>query len=266
MADEVDLKLDLGEAESIRVSDLQKEFLQDELDEMPPVKTGDVNIHPVYFVPEDNGLEVKVFFRNGLKSKINFDKLPILVVDNEGNTVAKKIFDLRGMGDISPLSAMPWKLYFAKEDIIAPIKDYKNLKVLFDTNLKAFKSVNVKVNDLPEDVGASDKRKLDNILKSLPILQEGTFSVSGVEVNVSEEGNVSILVVMRNGADKSVKVQVLPISLYDKEDKVVASGNFQLENCVVDAKSAKLMNFMFLKQDVLAEDYDLSQFKVRFQS
>lgn len=266
MADEVELKLELGEAENIRVSDLQKEFLQEELEEMPPVKEGDVNIHPVYFVPDEGGLEVKVFFRNGLKNKINFDKLPILVLDNNDKIVAHKQFELKDVGDIPPLSARPWKLHFDKEDMNESVTDYKNLKVCFDTNLKAFNSVKVGVKDLPDNLNLGDKRKLDKILNDLPVLQEGTFSLSAVEVTVNTEGNVIILVVMRNGADKDAKLEKIPMKLSDAEGAIVASGEFTLDNCIVEAKSAKLINFMFLKQDLLMEEFDLSKWKISFQS
>ncbi len=61
------------------MSKVQKEILEEELDELVPIKEGQVNVAGVYAYDLGDKYEVKAYLRNGMKNEINFEKIPFKI-------------------------------------------------------------------------------------------------------------------------------------------------------------------------------------------
>lgn len=64
---DLDLELSLKQEMEDRISDLQKECILDDLQELPPVKENDVNISTTYIFENDEGYEASIFFEKWIK-------------------------------------------------------------------------------------------------------------------------------------------------------------------------------------------------------
>lgn len=259
------IELDLNEVDKSVMSNVQKQYLKDELNELKLIHKNDVDISPVYFNYSNGVLEVKVFIRNAFERAVNFDKIPFIITDKDGNAVAHKVFDLREVGDIGPNTAKPYKLFFEDEFIINKDFDCENLKIGFESEIKCFNGIETKIDNLPEDLSLAERDKYNAFLKKLARLEKDTLSMSAVELVNYDNGDIGIVVILRNGYSKDINVENIPIMLFDKNNTVVASGVFKSMSFKVKRLSASLYNLIFKSDEITNDDYDISTWHVSFK-
>lgn len=246
------------------VSEFQKECYKDEIEKLPPIKEGDVNVSTDFIFDIGDKYEASIFIRNGLNKPINFEIVPFIVVNGKGEVVGRKAFDLRELGDIPPKSVRPWKIYFNKDDINPGENSLQDLRIVFDTRIKAERTVKLEFENLPDKIQGIHRKKYEKFLESLPLLRVGQVSFSAYEVHKNKDGGVSITIVIRNGSNRAINIEKVPISLIDANEDVVASGVFYLDNVIVNPMKARLYNFTFNSHEIMKEDMDLSSWTVKF--
>lgn len=247
-----------------RVSKFKMETLNDEISTLPPIKEGDVNISTDYIFDVGDKYEVSIFIRNGLAKPINFEKVPLILVNDKGEILGEKIFNLREVGDIPPKSVRPWKIYFEKEDFNIGDNNLKDLKIVFDTKIKAERTVKVELDNLPEGIQGEKRKKYEKFLEELPLLRRGQVSMSTFDVYKTKDEGVSVVLVICNGNDRAINVEKVPLSIFDASESLVASGVFYLEKVVINPGKANVYRFTFNDDEIINKDMDLSSFKVTF--
>lgn len=250
-----------------RMSKFQKECLIEEIQSLPPIKEGDVNISTDFMFDIGDKYEVSIFIRNGLQKKINFENVPFLIIDKDNEVLGNKTFNLKEVGDIPPCSVRPWKIYFSKEEINLDGKDLKELKVVFDNNIKAEKTVKVEFQDFPEEMAKPFRDKYEKFLEELPLLRVGQVTITTYNVILNENGELSVVIIIRNGSDKQIKLERLPITVKDSRDIEVAKGVFELKDqeITVNPSKAGLYNFIVPKENIIQEELYLDKWSVIFQ-
>lgn len=259
------IELDLNEVDENVMSNVQKEYLKDELNELKVIHKNDVDVSPVYFNYNNGVLEVKVFIRNAFVQTVNFDKVPFVISDKDGNVIARKVFNLKEIGDIEPNTAKPYKFFFEDEYILKKDFDCESLKIIFDGKIKCFRGIETKIENLPEGINAAEYNKYDALLQKLSKLEENTVNMSAVELINADNGDIGITVIFRNGYKKDIDLNNVPITLYDKNNIVVASGVFKSTTFNVKALSASLYRLIFKADEITNDDYDISTWHVSFE-
>ena len=84
----------------------------------------------------------------------------------------------------------------------------------------------------------------------------------GIQAQIDENGSLHTTLLIRNGSEKNVKFEQLPLIVEDASGDSVAKGAFQFEELEVKANTSKPWTFIFPKELVLKEDMDLSKWKV----
>lgn len=247
-----------------RISKFQKDCLIDEIESLPPIKEGDVNISTDFIFDIGDKYEVSIFIRNGLQKPINFENVPFLIVDKDNQVLGSKIFNLREVGEIPPCSVRPWKIFFDKSEINLEEKNLKELKIVFDTRIKAEKTVKIQFENLPEGIQGEPRRKFEKFLENLPLLREGQVSMSTYDVTRNNDDSISTTIIIRNGSNNEIKVEKVPLTIIDANDNTVAAGLFYLDNVTISPRKAKVYNFSFSKEEIMIEDLDLSSWKVNY--
>ncbi|MCY6370987.1 SLAP domain-containing protein [Clostridium ganghwense] len=261
---DVQLELSLDQKASEIMSKLQKELINDELEKFPDIKENDINISTSYIFDLGDKLEASIFFRNGLKKKINFDKIPISIIDSNENVLASQIFDLREIGDIPPLSARPWKLLFDKENVFAEEVSKDNCKIVFGGNIQALKTVKVAYENAPDNLAVSLKNKLNEYLENLPLLKRGDISLNTYDIKIEVDNKIYIAIVIRNGHNKKIKVEKLPLTLYDADNKIIWSDILNIESLEVSSLKAKIFNIVVNTDKLDLSQYNLEKLSVKF--
>ncbi len=149
------------------------------------------------------------------------------------------------MGNIPSYCARPWTLYFDKENVFVnkiPVNDWK---LVFDNSLKALRNLTVDIENLPEGIDAESKKVYTDFLEGLPALKEGEVSFSKFSIGINEHGYLLVTIVIRNGCNKGINIEKLPMTIKDQEGNFVASEVFKLEDLKVSPMKAKVCNFAF---------------------
>ena len=257
------LNLSLTDQESMVISDMKKKLLEDDLSSLPPIKENDINISTSYIFDAGDKIEVGVFFRNGLKNTINFDLVPLMLLDENNNTICTQIFQLKDLGNIPSFSARPYELFFSKENLTENMPINNNWKVVFKNNIKAINTVKVEYEDFP-DMPLEAKNFFESYLNSLPPLEKGTISFNIYSVKLYEDNQIKVTFLIRNGNNTNSKLEILPISLFDNNRNLIYSSTLKFNDVEVNAQKAKLINFVLdFSKDNLSH-FDLSNITAKF--
>lgn len=263
-SEDLKIKLALTEAEQARMSSVQIEYLEDELSRLPKIEDGQINIASDYIAYFDGKIEAKVFIRNALSRKINFDDVCLGIEDENGKVIKQQKFNLAHLGDIPPYSAIVTKLFFEPDEINIEDVEFEKLKICFSRSVKAFKSVNTEFQSLPDNLTGEQIAVCNRYLHDLGKLELNTVSLSAVDALKSEDGNVVVTLIARNGYDRKAEIQELNISIFDKNDDKVAGGKFYFNDLKVLSKKARIFNLIFNEQNIIKPDCDLSKWRVSF--
>ncbi|PRR85675.1 SLAP domain-containing protein [Clostridium luticellarii] len=234
----------LDEEENV-ISDVQKEIFIDEIRELPPIKEGQLNVSGVYAYDMGDKVEVKVYVRNGLSTNLNLQKIPFLIVNSKGDTLASQTFNLASLGKLPPHSARPVKLYFDKKNFKVDKIPADDWKIVLNGEFNVTSKVRPRYEGLPEKISVEDKLVFDKFLDELPEMEEGEFSISTFSIGLQKNGNILVTTVMRNATNKPITISKMPMTVLDKNKRAVKSQNFIMKNFTVSPYRARLCNFAF---------------------
>lgn len=264
-ADGVNIELSLNENVSDRISDMQKSYLEEEMNEIiPEIQDGEVNVSGAYVFDEGDKLEVKIYIVNGLSKPINFDKVPFYIVNSKGEKLAYQVFDLNEMGDVPPYSARPWKIYFDKSNVSVEEIPQDDWQIAFDNNIQAVEYVNLELEQIPDEMEKSEINTFNEFMNSLPKLEEGQVSISVFTITQYKNNNLLMTLLVRNAINGSIKLEKLPITIKTSDGKIVLSGTFDLDDFEVNGHKARILSLVFQKELMLEEEIDLSTCTVSF--
>ncbi|WP_409070189.1 SLAP domain-containing protein [Clostridium sp. FAM 1755] len=260
----LDIKLSLLEKDKEVMSNVQREILEEELDELVPIKEGDINVAGVYAYDLGDKYEVKAYLRNGINKEVNFEKIPFKIINSKGELLASQTFDLESMGNIPSCAARPWILYFDKENVFVdkiPVDDWK---LVFDNSLKAVRNLDVDIENLPDGIDAESKKVYTDFLEDLPALKEGEVSFSKFSIGINEQGYLLVTIVIRNGCNKGINIENLPMTIRNEKGNFVVSEVFKLEDLKVSPMKAKVCNFAFPLQIKEKASIPLDSWKIEY--
>jgi accessory Sec system S-layer assembly protein len=232
---------------------------------LPPLKEGQVAITGFNFHVTQEGLIAFGFIRNGLNRPIRFENIPLLFLGEEGALVARKEFDLREVGEIPPHSDRPWSFLFEDSIVVGKEISLSKWKLAFEIR-KSSPDVQVELDmnkDLKQEMSHEQIERLENTLHNLPPLQPGEFNISGIDVQKLEQGDIGVLVFLRNGTEQTLNVEQIPLVLVDAAGEEVAAGLFRTDELEVKPGTAKPWRFIFPGELVKKPDADFSQWLIR---
>lgn len=259
---EVKINLSLPNEDEIVMSDFQKDFYKDELKELPPIRTGEVIIDGIYTYDQGDKLEVSVYIRNGLSKNISMDIVPLVITNSKGDILAEQMCNLRDVGVIPTLGGRPFKIYFEKENVFVDKISMEDWNINFKKQIKAVKSVVTQLEGLPENLPYEFIKELNEFIAELPLVKNGQVNISVFKQCKNRDDSISIILLIRNGAAKPIKVEKLPISIEDEQGELVAGGVFDIENIIVNAAKEMLYTFTLYKEKVINNEADISKCKV----
>jgi accessory Sec system S-layer assembly protein len=121
-------RLDLDSKWEEMLPETEKQKLQKLVKELPKPHNKEINIMGLSAKFLDNGnLTVTVLFRNGNYKGINIQQLPLEILDESGNIVAKGGFHLESF-EVKANTSKPWTFIFPKELVQLPDADLSKWK------------------------------------------------------------------------------------------------------------------------------------------
>ena len=228
--------------------------------ELPPLKPNQVSLSGIELRAEEDQLIVSAFVRNSVSKGIRLAESSILLIGPNGEHLARKRFNLAELGEIPGKSSRPWHFNFHLSDVISSEIPAEGWKLAFE--IKAPHRLDLDAsweNSLPVE----EKEKLVQMVESLGAPKEGEVNFLGLQARKNENGGLSVTILIRNGNDKNIQLHQLPLQVEDAAGEIVAKGGFALDQFEVKANTSKPWTFIFPKELVLAENPDLSRWKVQ---
>lgn len=168
------------------------------------------------------------------------------------------------MGDLPPYSARPWKLFFHKSNVDMSKLLPQDCKVMFNSQIKAVSYAPIKYESFPEPY-LEIKSEFDSFLRELPNIERGSFSISTFNVFVKNGSDVFVTLILRNGSDKALKLEKLPITIKDENNQIISSEEFQLDNFIVNSMKARVYSVAIKANVDLGEVVETDKWTVNFQ-
>lgn len=261
---DVELTLSIDPEIEAGISDLQKEIIQDDLNNFQSVKKNDVNIGTVYVFDNGEKVEASVFIRNGLGQAVNFSKVPLCITDEKNNVLGEEVVELKYIGDIPARTARPAKIYFSRENIDINKLSSSKCKVVFNKPVEVAPVVKVQYEGLSRQISGQLARQLEQYLRDLPVLRKGELSINNYDINIQQD-KIYITLVMRNGTDKKVRLEKLPITVYDADKNVIFSNIFELEKLEISPAKARVCNFVVNYDGIQKSGFNLNGLSIEYK-
>ncbi|WP_455432180.1 SLAP domain-containing protein [Tigheibacillus jepli] len=83
----------------------------------------------------------------------------------------------------------------------------------------------------------------------------------GIAAKVNDNQDLVVTMLIRNGADKNITLQQIPLGVKDATGEEIARGTFKLEDFTIKANTSKPWSFIFPQSMVKKEQLDLSRWQ-----
>ncbi|MCH1625090.1 accessory Sec system S-layer assembly protein [Fredinandcohnia quinoae] len=230
-------------------------FLNNELD---PLKPNQISLSGIEINEEDGNLIVSAFLRNSLSKSITLGNTPLLLSGPNGEILARREFDLTELGEIPAESSRPWHFVFEPSFVLSSEIPSEGWNLAFE--LKPKHSLQLDEN---WEKGLSDeaKQSLQEMVDKLGAPKQGEVNFMGLQIQQSEEADLHVTVLIRNGTDKNIQIQHLPLQIEDATGEIIVEGGFALDNFEIVANTSKPWTFIFPKDLIKKENPDLSKWR-----
>ena len=236
-------------------------FLSNELE---PLKPNQISLSGIDIDVEqaNDSWLVKAFFRSSLDQEITVGSIELMLLDEDGKTLASQEFDLNELGSIPARSARPWVFEFTKDNVFAEEPPIENWKLAF--NVQSMIPHKLELEQAWEDGLSEDqKESLSKVVEGLPKLKPREVNISGFQVKEQEDGSIAASIFIRNGHSNQINIEKLPLELIDAAGDLVATGSFTLESLPVKANTSKPWTFIYPKEMVQKEQPDFTRWTIR---
>lgn len=231
--------------------------------QLAPLLPDQLSIVGINLIVEDDDIIIETFLRNTLSKTVRFEEVDLLLLDEKDRVLAKKRFELDEVSEIPGLSGMPWRFLFSKEDRVSAEIPAEGWKIAFELKNKIEKQEHKL--DLDEtwekELSSHQKESLTNLVSSLPKLTLGEINLMGIEAKFNEESALSVVILVRNGNEKNIKLETIPLVVEDALGDIVCEGGFKLSNFEVKANTSKPWTFIFPASLIKKRNPDLSRWK-----
>ncbi|HHY21722.1 MAG TPA: accessory Sec system S-layer assembly protein [Bacilli bacterium] len=231
--------------------------------ECPPLKRNQISLSGISLTKESEEVfRVTAFIRNSIDRPIQFEETTLALLDEDGKILGRKQFDLREAGEIPAHSARPWNFYFSHKDLFTTELPAQGWQLAFQ-----IESLDMHRLELEESweksLATGEKEYLKEVFDRLEPPKKGEFNIIGLQATKQDNGELHVLLFIRNGSNKRAEIEQLPLQIVDAVGDVVATGSFKLEKFTVNPNTSKPWSFIFPASLVQKENPDFSRWSAR---
>ncbi|MBE4907089.1 accessory Sec system S-layer assembly protein [Bacillus luteolus] len=231
---------------------------------LEPLQPNQISVSGINLIEYDEGFVVTAFLRNTLPKGIEFETIDLLVIDNEGNALARKTFEMDLLGEIPSMGCRPWRFLFQNENklIDGPLPQDGDWNLAFELKQSAPMKLTLDLEESWKNSLAEDKvQQLREMVEKLPALKPGEVNFMGIQATKNESGELLTTILIRNASNQNINLEQVPLVIEDATNSVVAKGLFKLENFEVKANTCKPWTFIFPASLQTEDEMDLSRWK-----
>ena len=231
--------------------------------EADPLEPNQLSIMVIDYFVRSGAIDVRALIRHSLDKPIQLQKTLIVMMNDKHEVIGEEAFNLSNLGELPACSSRPFTFRFNKKELKESIDEQKRISLGFKLQPKHQLDLS---EEHKQQFTKAQISYLEKIVKSAPNLKDGEFNIMPTSHEFLEDESLAISLLLRNGSNSSVKLEQLPLQVYDNDHQIVAKGAFTLEDFEVKANTSKLHTFIFPKDAIILNDSDLSQFTVGLMS
>jgi len=232
-------------------------FLQAELPEMA---AGTLGVTGFSLMPQENGVNVALFFRNGSSHTARFKNVTLTILLDD-KPFARQRFDLTDMGAIPPHSSRPWELFFPAESFLHDNFTFTRWKVAL--NFGKREHVWPKHLDLDPEMEARmtdrQKERLEAIVHTLPSMKPDSVEITGFDIGRTQDGRLVASLLFRSALREMYSPKKLKVKVTDAAGDLVASGTIDASKVQVRPGTSRPWMVVFPASAVKKPEADLSR-------
>lgn len=213
--------------------------------------------------PNTKAWNVKAFVRSSLEQAIQLGEIELLLIDKNDQQIGAKSFNFAELGALPGKSARPWVFTFEKSTLSVEEVPEDGWKIAF--NLVSLRGHQLDLDEtwktqLPQD----QQEALVKIVEKLPKLGKNEVNFTGLQAKIQDDKSLVASIFIRNGNNKAINIEQLPLEIVDAEGKLVAKGAFRLDPVIsVQPNSTKPWTFIFPEELVSEGEFDMSRWSAR---
>jgi accessory Sec system S-layer assembly protein len=246
---------------STKVTSEEKYYFQFLNNELPQLKENQLSISGVDLKKDGSKLYITAFVRNSLSKGIKLSATPLLLLDTNGEKLGRKEFDLSVLGEIPARSSRPWQFIFDEKDLAVQEIPQTDWKLAFELKKPSVPHSLDLEDTWKKSMADGDKEKLESLVKTMDPPKKGEVNFLGIQAKVTEQGQLQTTLLIRNGSEKNITLQQLPLIVEDASGEVVAKGAFSLSDLEVKSNTSKPWTFLFPSDLLIKEEPDLSKWR-----
>lgn len=253
-----ELETTLSIPESWNLTEEEKYVYAFHNSQSPKMKPNQLAIYGMELIENENDDTIRItgLIRSTIPQTISFEDIAIVLRNEKEEVIAYKRFDLSKLGDLPPNSARPWDFHYNKSDFIKPIATLpKEWSLAFRIETEHRLDIDPSWEDI---LSENQKKQLEQLIEQIEDVRD-EVKFTGFSAYHEENGNLIVSVLIRNGYDRDISIEQLPLAVRDGSGEEVARGAFKLDNLTVKANTSKPWTFTFPKSLVLKDDIDLSR-------
>ncbi|MEQ6391130.1 accessory Sec system S-layer assembly protein [Bacillaceae bacterium S4-13-58] len=231
--------------------------------DLKPLKPNQLSLSGINMDKQAGGYVFVAFIRQTLSKDIQLKEMPILLLGPNQEKLARKVFDLSQAGVIPSKTSRPWQFAFQPKDF------FTNEEIPREGWSLAFE---IKPTSRRHELDLADSWKqslaedaiesLEKVIANAAPLKPGEVNFMGINARIQGSGDLAVTVLIRNGTDKNIQFQQLPLKVEDASGEVIAEGSFKFDSFEVKANTSKPWTFIFPKSMVKNDVINLSKWRV----
>lgn len=227
--------------------------------ENKPLKPNQISLSGIELKKDnEDNLIVTAFIRSSLDKAIQFDSAPLVLIGPNGERLASKEFDLSDLGELPPRSSRPWHFLFSPKDVFSTSIPEDEWQLAFE--IKKEHSLDLPVS-WKQNLTDDEKNNLKELIANVPPPKSGVVNFVGLHAKKKKTGELHIILLIRNGTDKNINIESLPLIIKDATGEIIVSKGCKLENFEVKANTSKPWSLIIPKAFLHKEQPDLSSWK-----
>ncbi|MFS1517093.1 accessory Sec system S-layer assembly protein [Bacillus sp. SCS-151] len=254
----VEVKTELSFHPSSTVGVEEKYYYQFLNNELSPLKENQVSLSGIELKNVEDGYVVSAFVRNSLNKSIHFNETALLLIGPDGERLARKVFNLKGLGNLPARSSRPWEFHFEEQHVIASELPSTGWRLAFE--IKKPHALDLE-ESWEKSLADQDKKMLAKLVQETPAPKPGEVNFMSLQAKQAQDGSLHVTMLIRNGSPNHINLEKLPLIVEDATGEVIAKGGFTLNSLQVKANTSKPWTFIFPPSLLLKEQIDLQSWK-----
>ncbi|SDO37797.1 accessory Sec system S-layer assembly protein [Alkalicoccus daliensis] len=245
------------------VSTEDEKVFQSLHEQLSPLKPHQLSIVGIQKSTEEENHVFTAFIRHTLEKQATFKETTVELLGEDDKLLGRKTFNLAEIGSIPENMCRPWTFEYSVKDLFTEDLPETGWKLRFKRKQPDHQHELALTKSWNKRLTSENKRQLRRIVREMTPPKPGEINFKGLKATyLKERDELHISLLIRNGSDKSINLEKLPLIVEDASGEIVARGGFTLTpKLQVKAHTSTPWNFVFPSSMIMKKDPDLSRWK-----